>query len=172
MKNDLQVISKCGILLQSTWTSYSFWLAVIHVLVPTPALRVRFDHYFLPLPLLSGAELQLIFVRTCRPFPPLHKGHSAANNPYCKANALENSIWWPWSLHPWPRDKTSSHFTENTTVNVYWEDNPKWFFFLVFMRITYKCTLLPFAIDLGNFKTYSWRRIRKSVITLLFPVDF
>lgn len=49
--------------------------------------------FFLTFPLLLGAELQLVIVRTCRPFPSLHKGHPLTNDPFCKPNALHLGNW-------------------------------------------------------------------------------
>lgn len=88
--------------------------------------------FFLTFPLLLGAELQLVIVRTWRPFPSLHKGHPLTNDPFCKPNALHLGNWRGrhYPLHPWPCDKNSSHFTEKKHCKVYWEDNPKMFFLL------------------------------------------
>lgn len=126
------------------------------------------------IPLLSEAEQQLVIVRTCRPFPLLHKGHASINDPFCKPNASGNSKERHYPVHPWPWDKNRGHFTGKNSLTFTGKIIQKWIFLLVF---NYKihpqsCTLLAFAISLCHFKTYSWRRIRKSVITLLLPVHF
>lgn len=56
--------------------------------------------FFLTCPLLFGAELQLVIVRTCRPFPSLHKGHSLTNDPFCKPNTFGEFKRKTLALHP------------------------------------------------------------------------
>lgn len=92
IKNSVKAMGKNY--LSSVWDTFANHLDRLQFLISHVSCtsnictmgQILLFKFFLTFPLLSGAELLLAIVRTCSPFPTLHKGHPLTTDPFCMPN--------------------------------------------------------------------------------------